>query len=85
MPRSSITTDTPLTTLVNVSVDSADQQRLIERWQQATEQIIRQLPGFLSANTRRSLDGPRVAGLSWPLSISPTAVRLTTTVHTGSM
>jgi heme-degrading monooxygenase HmoA len=61
MPESNITTPRPLTTLVNVfSVDPADQQRLIERWQQATVQLTRHLPGFVSANIHRSLHGTTV-------------------------
>jgi len=48
-------------TLVNVfTVDPEDQQRLVEHWQQATEDVIRHLPGFISANVHRSLDGTKV-------------------------
>jgi quinol monooxygenase YgiN len=61
MPESTIRADAPLVTLINVfTVDPADQQRLIERWQQATDDVLRHLPGFISANIHRSLDGTKV-------------------------
>jgi heme-degrading monooxygenase HmoA len=47
--------------VINVfTVDPKDQQRLGERWQHATDEVIRYLPGFISANVHRSLDGTKV-------------------------
>ncbi|MGH2913570.1 MAG: antibiotic biosynthesis monooxygenase family protein [Solirubrobacteraceae bacterium] len=60
-PTTTIDPDQPVVTLINVfTVEPGDQQRLIERWQQATEQVLRHLPGFVSANLHRSLDGTKV-------------------------
>lgn len=48
-------------TLINVfTVESEDQQRLVELLVEATESIMNGLPGFVSANIHRSLDGTRV-------------------------
>jgi quinol monooxygenase YgiN len=61
MTTSIIQEGTSTVTLVNVfTVDPKDQQRLVEHWQQATDEVIRHLPGFISANVHRSLDGTRV-------------------------
>ncbi len=61
MTTSIIQAGTSTVTLVNVfTVDPKDQQRLVERWQRATEDVIRHLPGFISANVHRSLDGTKV-------------------------
>jgi quinol monooxygenase YgiN len=61
MSESTIRADAPLVTLINVFiVDPADQQRLVEHWQQATDDVMRHLPGFISANLHRSLDGTKV-------------------------
>ena len=61
MTISIIQEGTSTVTLVNVfTVDPRDQQRLVEHWQQATEEVIRHLPGFISANVHRSLDGTKV-------------------------
>lgn len=61
MPQTTIRADAPLMTLINVfTVDPADQRRLIDRWQDATENVLRDLPGFISANLHRSLDGTKV-------------------------
>lgn len=61
MTTSLIQEGTSIVTLVNVfTVDPKDQQRLVERWQQATEEVIRHLPGFISANVHRSLDSTKV-------------------------
>jgi heme-degrading monooxygenase HmoA len=61
MSSSTISADTPLVTLVNVfTVDPANQEHLIELWQRATDEVIRHLPGFISANIHRSLDGTKV-------------------------
>lgn len=61
METSIIQEGTSTVTLVNVfTVDSRDQQQLVEHWQRATEEVIRHLPGFISANVHRSLDGTKV-------------------------
>jgi quinol monooxygenase YgiN len=61
MPDTTIRQDTGVVTLINVfTVDQADQQRLLDAWRQATDEVIRHLPGFISANLHRSLDGTKV-------------------------
>ena len=50
-----------LVTLVNVfMVAPENQQRLLEVLVEATQKVIRHMPGFISANFHRSLDGTRV-------------------------
>ena len=52
---------TPVVTLINTfTVDPSNQGRLVELWQQGTEEVMRHLPGFISANVHRSLDGTKV-------------------------
>src|ERR1700726_1084178 len=49
-------------TLINVfTVEPAKQQRLVDILVEATESTMRSLPGFISANIHKSLDGTRVA------------------------
>ncbi|MBV8927794.1 MAG: antibiotic biosynthesis monooxygenase [Mycobacteriaceae bacterium] len=61
MTESIIGADSPVVTLINVfTVDPANQQRLVELWQPATDEVMRHLPGFVSANVHRSLDGTKV-------------------------
>ena len=61
MPESIIRADAEVVTLINVfTVDREDQLRLVELWQDATERVMRHLPGFVSANVHRSLDGMKV-------------------------
>ena len=49
-------------TLINVfTVEPEDQQRLVDVLIQATEAVMNKLPGYVSANIHRSLDGRRVA------------------------
>ena len=61
MSESIIRADAPVVTLINVfTVDPVDQQRLVEAWQRATDDLMRHLPGFVSANVHRSLDGTKV-------------------------
>lgn len=56
-----ISADAPVVTLINVfTVDPANQQRLVELWQAATEDVMRHQPGFVSASIHRSLDGTKV-------------------------
>jgi heme-degrading monooxygenase HmoA len=60
-PTSTIQAGAPVVTLINTfNVDPANQDRLIEVWRQATDEVIRHLPGFVSANIHRSLDGTKV-------------------------
>jgi len=48
-------------TLVNVfTVKAEDQQQLVDLLIEATEQTMKYLPGFVSANIHRSFDGTRV-------------------------
>jgi quinol monooxygenase YgiN len=51
----------PLLTLINVfTVDPGQQQELVALLTDATEQTMKHLPGFISANIHRSLDGAKV-------------------------
>ncbi len=62
MPTTTIEVDAPLVTLVNVfEVEPARQDELVELLEQATDQTMRHLPGFVSANIHRGLDGTKVA------------------------
>lgn len=52
--------DRPIT-LINVfTVKPENQQALLDILHQATETVMRGIPGFVSANLHRSLDGTRV-------------------------
>jgi heme-degrading monooxygenase HmoA len=56
-----ISEDNQVITLINVfTVEPQNQERLIKILEQATEEVMRHLPGFVSANIHRSLDGARV-------------------------
>jgi heme-degrading monooxygenase HmoA len=60
-PEARIRADAGVVTLINVfTVDPANQQQLVELWQQATEEVMRHQPGFVSASIHRSLDGTKV-------------------------
>jgi quinol monooxygenase YgiN len=49
-------------TLINVfTVEPQDQQRLVDLLIEATEKTMKGLPGYVSANLHRSLDGRHVA------------------------
>jgi quinol monooxygenase YgiN len=49
-------------TLINVfTVEPQDQQRLVDLLVEATEKTMKGLPGYVSANFHRSLDGRHVA------------------------
>ena len=51
----------PLLTLVNVfTVEPENQHKLVSLLIEATEKTMKRLPGFISANIHRSLDGKRV-------------------------
>jgi heme-degrading monooxygenase HmoA len=57
-------------TLINVfTVDPAKQQALIDLLVRATETIMHHLPGFISANIHRGLDGTKVANYAQWASI----------------
>ena len=61
MSESTIRADSPVVTLINVfSVAPENQARLLEAWQRSTDEVIRHLPGFVSANIHASLDGTKV-------------------------
>ena len=48
-------------TLINVfSVAPEDQRRLLDVLVEATESVMYKLPGFISANLHKSLDGTRI-------------------------
>jgi antibiotic biosynthesis monooxygenase (ABM) superfamily enzyme len=56
-----IATDQEVVTLVNVFTVTPDrQQQLIDELVEATRSVMRRLPGYVSANIHRSLDGSRV-------------------------
>jgi quinol monooxygenase YgiN len=58
---STIEAQRPLLTLINVfTVDPGKQQQLVDLLTEATEQTMKHLPGFVSANIHRSLDGNKV-------------------------
>jgi quinol monooxygenase YgiN len=49
-------------TLINVfTVEPENQNRLVDLLVEATERVMRHLPGFVSANIHRGLDGRHVA------------------------
>ena len=57
-----ISRDQPVVTLINTfTVEPERQEELIRVLVDATEQVIRHLPGFVSANFHRGLDGRHVA------------------------
>ena len=56
-----ISPDQDVMTLVNVfTVEPERQQELVDLLVQATDEVMRQLPGFVSANIHRSDDGRHV-------------------------
>jgi heme-degrading monooxygenase HmoA len=56
-----IRTGQSLVTLINVfTVAPEKQQQLVDTLVEATEAVMNKLPGFISANIHRSLDGTRV-------------------------
>ncbi len=57
-----VSKDNKLITLINVfTVEPAKQKQLVDLLIHATETTMRHLPGFISANIHRSLDGTKVA------------------------
>jgi quinol monooxygenase YgiN len=60
--KTTIEKGAPVVTLINVfTVDPSRQEELVRLLDEATEQVIQHLPGFVSANIHRGLDGHRVA------------------------
>jgi quinol monooxygenase YgiN len=56
-----ISPENNVVTLINVfTVAPEHQERLIDLLDRATEEVMRHLPGFVSANLHKSLDGTRV-------------------------
>lgn len=61
-PTSTIEAGASVVTLINVfEVEPARQDALIDLLERATEEVMRHLPGFVSANVHRALDGTKVA------------------------
>lgn len=61
MTTTTIAADKQLITLVNVfTVAPESQQALVDLLDTATEQVMRNRPGFISANLHASTDGTRV-------------------------
>jgi antibiotic biosynthesis monooxygenase (ABM) superfamily enzyme len=61
MAETTITTPSPTATLINVFVVEPDRQReLVDLLERATTEVMRYLPGFVSANIHASDDGARV-------------------------
>lgn len=57
-----IAKDKPVVTLINVfTVEPENQQRLIDVLVEATQAVMNKLPGYVSANIHRGLDGRHVA------------------------
>src|ERR671923_726483 len=57
-----ITSTDGVATIINVfTVEPAKQDELIDLLTRATDETIRHMPGFISANFHKSLDGTRVA------------------------
>jgi heme-degrading monooxygenase HmoA len=57
-----ISKEAKLVTLINVfTVEPEDQQRLVDMLVEATEKTMKNIPGFISANIHKSIDGVRVA------------------------
>jgi quinol monooxygenase YgiN len=56
-----ISKDNKVITLINVfTVERENQQRLVDMLVEATEKTMKHVPGFVSANIHKSLDGVRV-------------------------
>jgi quinol monooxygenase YgiN len=56
-----ISKDSKVATLINVfTVDPANQQKLVDMLVEATDKTMKHIPGFVSANIHKSVDGNRV-------------------------
>ena len=61
MPTTTITTDAPVATLINVfTVRPENQRELADALTRATEEVMQHIPGFVAANIHLSADGERV-------------------------
>lgn len=61
MPTTTIATDVPIATLINVFIVQPERQRpLVDLLARATDEVMQHLPGFISANIHASDDGTRV-------------------------
>jgi len=70
-PRPTIAVESPIITLINVlEVAPERQSELIEILEKATAEVMRYVPGFISASIHRSLDGTRVANYAQWLSMA---------------
>jgi heme-degrading monooxygenase HmoA len=60
-PAARIRADADVVTLINVfTVNPSRQQQLVDCWREATEDVMRHLPGFISASIHRTFDGTKV-------------------------
>ena len=60
--KTTIEKGAPVVTLINVfTVDPSKQDELVKVLDDATQNVIKNLPGFVSANIHRGLDGRHVA------------------------
>lgn len=56
-----ISTHNKIITLINeFTVEPENQQKVVDLLTEATEQVMNKLPGFVSANIHKSLDGTKV-------------------------
>jgi quinol monooxygenase YgiN len=59
--KTTIERGAPVVTLINVfTVDPTKQEALVRVLDEATDRVIKDMPGFVSANIHRSLDGHHV-------------------------
>ncbi len=62
MTTTHINVDAPVITLINIfEVSRERQSELVDLLERATVEVMQHLPGFISANIHRSLDGMHVA------------------------
>ena len=68
---SNIKKGTDVLTLINVfTTDSENQRKLVALLIEATERTMKRMPGFVSANIHRSLDGKKVVNYAQWRSMS---------------
>ena len=59
--QTTISKENKLVTLINVfNVEPKHQQELVDLLVEATEKVMRNIPGFISANIHKSFDGTKV-------------------------
>jgi heme-degrading monooxygenase HmoA len=80
-----ISKDNDVVTLINVfTVRPEDQQRLVDVLANATQTVMRNQPGFVSANIHKSLDGTRVTNYAqWQSSEAFEAMLQEAAEHMG--